>query len=511
MNPFLPDRDRPGEPSLEELQKTAREQLFSAVRDAVDPETGPGAGSAVLVKAARAGMGKTHLLACLAAELGASARVTAVTLRPENLGDWETSWRDRLGTVNGPGVPRVFIFDHLDAFLGEPRAGIRIAALVDRFVTACAGSIALVAANDDLWESLFETGLPSALRDLLTGEVVEMPPLSAGEAEGLLIHRMEQAGFEDHVILRFLETLDLRGEETRRGGDGLSPREALRLARRTWRDFVGEEAGLGRDLGRRTVPFPGATGTTEVPGAQAKPEPWAAAEQARTHLNAVADALRRQAAPRRSAEPLRVLETPETPPQTLIEEDAQAPPRRGDVPSLAERFHEVRTDHLQRERVPYRPEILYGLFRRVGKRFPSVEQRIVGVERPVRERLLEWKLFGRRIWIGVAPFQDRETWERTLADWKEAVGPAERAKLVGFSPPREEESIEAPPEGVDEVALDRDLLASLYAAEELLRCRQTLVPDFREASLASFTASELDYFWSRLTRMAGAAPEMRVS
>ena len=47
--------------------------------------------------------------------------------------------------------------------------------------------------------------------------------------------------------------------------------------------------------------------------------------------------------------------------------------------------------------------------------------------------------------------------------------------------------------------MDHQLLASLYAANDLLEDRGETNP----AQLFGFIATELDYFWRRLTRMTG--------
>lgn len=510
MNPFVSDRFCPGEATWSAFHRPVLEHLEKAVRAAGD--AGTGQGRVIQLRSCRAGMGKSHLVGRLADGLGAGFAVQHVEIRPENLRGWERSW-DQGVQLAGSGLrSRLLVMDHLDAFHGNPAAGMRIARFVERFSNACRGGMILLVVNRDLWRSAFGAHLPAAFRDLLTWEVVDLPPaLTADEAEGLVIHRMENAGMEDHVILQFLERLDLGQEFRQPDFRGLSPRQIFRRARKLWLS-AGME-GAAEEVRRTTVPFStsltGTEGFLPVPRA----EVWPAADEARKHLHAVAEALRGQAGPRPKLEfgagrgTLRLLEWPVDVPAAPSQSPVDLPPPAIDPPlTLPELFQEVRLRFLDRQPLEYRPDLIFHVLRRVGERFPSIQQVVVNPDSPVEERVLDWTWFSRRIWIGVAPLAAADVWERVKQAWKEGGLAGAASKLVGFGEPG---TVPAPEGEIDLIELRPDLLASLYAAEEVLRLSASLGPGISELRVTGFIAGELDFFWARLTRLPGARPPGR--
>lgn len=512
MNPFVSDRFCSGEASWPAFHRPILENLERMARMAGDSRSERG--QVIQLRSRRAGMGKSHLAGRLTELLGADFAVQQVDLRPENLRSWERSW-DRGVQLAGEGFrPRLLVVDHLDAFHGNPAAGMRIARFVERFSEACPGGVLLLLLNQDLWRSLFSSHLPGAFRDLLTWELLELPPaLTADEAEGLVIHRMEGAGLEDHVILQFLERLDLGQTFKMPDCKGLSPREIFRRARKAWLTFAGEQ-----EVRRTTVPFAASLTGTEgfLPAPRA--EAWPMADQARRHLHAVAEALRGQAGPRPVLQPkspagmLRLLELPIAPPPSPPTQPPDVPQPAAEVRAepltLAELFQQARLRFLDRQPLDYQAERMFGLLRRIGERFPSIRQTVLNPESPVEERILDWTWFSRRIGIVVAPLEATGTWEKAKRIWKGVAHEGASAKLVGFAPSGElpEAAAGGEPEIIE---LAPDLLASLYAAEELLRLAPSWGPQLSELRMTGFVASELDFFWARLTRPLGGRSAVR--
>jgi hypothetical protein len=139
----------------------------------------------------------------------------------------------RIATLHRPVV---FIFDHLDCFHGDIREGLRIAYLLSELRELSPGQIAILAANDDLWQSAFGNRLPSALADRLTSIPNRLGVLPPDDARDLIVSRCHAAGLSDEATTRFIAGFDLGR------GDDLSPRAILRRARAAWDRFAGYES-----------------------------------------------------------------------------------------------------------------------------------------------------------------------------------------------------------------------------------------------------------------------------
>jgi hypothetical protein len=235
-------------------------------------------------------------------------------------------------------------------------------------------------------------------------------------------------------------------------------------------------------------------------------EPFPVADQARRHLHTVAEALRRQSGPPLESgksfgsSELRLLEAP-GPKETGTAEEPPAfrgAPEIEREPSLGKRFHEARRSFLKKPDLTYRPEPVCELLCRVGERFPSIQQRVLGEELSAAERVIEWTWFGRRLWMGMAPLSAHEIWDRTRRAWQELEGKGGGAKLVGFCDSGSGSTAEE--SEIDVVELSPDLLANLLAAGELLKSLPEINSDGNELALTKFLADELDHFWSHLSR-----------
>lgn len=502
INPFVSDRYRTGEPSWLAFRKDVLESLEAAARSVDGGDGLSGAGRVIQVRARRAGMGKSHLLSRLTDALQDEFEVVRVSLHPGNLRHWEQNGCK--GIHFGPGRrPQLLVLDHLDPFYGDPAAGMRIGRMVERLAEEQPRSVILFSVNRDVWRRLFASQLPRALVDLLTWEVRDLPPANGDEAEGLVIHRMERAGFEDHVILQFLERLEFEPSEVT-PCKALSPRQVFRMARRQWESFAAEQSGAGRAM----VAFSRPVSAVQAPFGAGDPKPFPAADQARQHLHAVAEALRQQSGPgpfpaSSGQGNLRLLDAsvpeqvfPSEPKLRLVPRDG----RETEV-ALACALQEARMRFSSPPAQKYRPDLVFSLLHQVGERFPSINQRVLNPELTPEERILEWTLSGRCLWIGVAPWSRREVWEKTIRAWRAETAGREGRKLTGFAA-CEDGGEEIPrAEEVDLVELSSSLLCTLYAAEELLRG-----PHSGESAAGSrltrFIANELDFFWSRLTRTA---------
>ena len=105
--------------------------------------------------------------------------------------------------------PVVFVIDHLDAFHGSPDAGRDIATLVSDLQYAVPGSLTVISSNEDVWESTFGTGLPSAIEDRLTGSVLHLSGMDASGAEALITERLAASGINEQRTEEFLSSIAL--------------------------------------------------------------------------------------------------------------------------------------------------------------------------------------------------------------------------------------------------------------------------------------------------------------
>lgn len=182
--------------------------------------------------------------------------------------------------------PVMIVADGLDGFFASESAGMDIAEIVNGIRENVPRSITLVCLNDDVWNSVFETRLPSAWRDRLTMETARLQTIPTEAAGDLIKERLRHIGLSESAASRFL----LRLQEDNRWDDAeasLFPREVLRQAGKFWTkhaaDYLREPAAdddastiTDEPLIRRTdesEPFTAAEETHRPTAAACSPSP----------------------------------------------------------------------------------------------------------------------------------------------------------------------------------------------------------------------------------------------
>ncbi len=137
--------------------------------------------------------------------------------------------------------PVVFVIDHLDAFHGSLEAGRDVATLVSDLQHSVPGALTVISSNEDVWESTFGSGLPSAIEDRLTGSVLRLTGMNVSGAMGLIETRLASAGVTSEVADRFLSALALEAFFVSKPENAISARAVLRFAAEKWKEFIKAE------------------------------------------------------------------------------------------------------------------------------------------------------------------------------------------------------------------------------------------------------------------------------
>lgn len=137
--------------------------------------------------------------------------------------------------------PVLLVADGLDGFFQSDSAGLEIANLLTGIRQSIPRSVTLLSLNEDIWESVFEQRLPSALLDRLDGETETLRAIAPKAASELIRSRLESTPLSFTGIDRFLDRLEHEhlwmDAETK-----LYPRGVLRQAKELWdlhaKDFL---------------------------------------------------------------------------------------------------------------------------------------------------------------------------------------------------------------------------------------------------------------------------------
>ncbi len=455
--------------------------------------------------------------------------------------------------------PVVFVIDHLDAYFRDAEAGLSIAYIVTELQHMVPRELAILSLNEDVWETAFQGGLPSAFEDRLTSNVVNLKGVSAASGEELVRGRLAAAGVDPDEAGAFVDFLRIPQYFQSEGGRLVSPRVLLRYAAIHWDVFASESADERRAIAA-------ASRAEEPPPVPAEPDPLGA-EDAFPVDPAVAD----DAAASGS-----FLETDSPGPEEgddrsvlggstlgaiasavdgLVDADApeESEPASGAgedenpfkrLKSMLTRLRDERAAHGTAEatadpavvgesgqpEVPGDGSVLgqfraaqrrwekaidlsdldygkfYNLVEIAGKRFPVVRYDELVLEGYRDSPVARWAFRGNEILIGFTGSGEGGFWEklcaRVIADRGARTGL--RTKLVAFE--TAEKRFVIPEVGGtaevlwDVVALDRSRLAAVYAADEMLLRAQAGEIDAHPGQILGVVASELDPLWKRLTR-----------
>jgi hypothetical protein len=158
-----------------------------------------------------------------------------------------------------------------------------------------------------------------------------------------------------------------------------------------------------------------------------------------------------------------------------------------------------------------------------GKRFPAVRYDCVTVHAdgggPDGRDVPRWAFGGNEVYFGFEQFDDESFWTAlarlievrrrprngSTTSWVKVVAFAPTGAAGGPPPPVLGDDLP-----FDLVRLDRSAVASLYAADALVKRAQSAEIDAEPGRVLGILADQLDFFWKRLTRPAGARAAGRV-
>ncbi len=398
-----------------------------------------------------------------------------------------------LGCLVAAHRPMVFVADRLDGWFGDTIGGLRIAQILVELSETIPRSLTILSANQDLWKSLFGSSLPSALRDRLSWKPLTLETLSMSQAQHLIAHRISDQGMSDRQAHAFLDSVNLTALSSTAQENAFTPRTLIRYARRMWEDF--DPAAVTDPMAEsdgKTVPFPAKPAEAKQSTADLDP-----AEK----LAAVAEAIRKQGVSRVHHEV-----------SFLV-----PPSKEGTGTTLSEVYQSYRLQSVDRDGLSYDAKKVFQLLREIGRNFSTISQTELEPPLDIGGEALQWDLPGREILLGFAPHSNERFW-RNLAslaqshqEKHEAEDPGKTwVKLALLSPhddpfPLERhfsEVVKDPANHVifDPIEVNRELLASLLAAADFLAASQSETTSASPNEVSAFLASELDYFWKKLTR-----------
>lgn len=156
--------------------------------------------------------------------------------------------------------PLVLVVDHLDGFFGRDDVGMPLANIIAALRNMLRRSVTLLCLNQDVWESVFEGNVPSALIDRLSGESAALGAMSVAQAADLVRSRLHAAGIDAAKSDTFLQILVKR--EGWKSSDSptvaLYPRAVLRRASLAWERIVESVEASTAPATEEKTPMPAA-------------------------------------------------------------------------------------------------------------------------------------------------------------------------------------------------------------------------------------------------------------
>lgn len=122
----------------------------------------------------------------------------------------------------------LFIFDHLDDFLGS---GKTLATTITRIRDRVPNSVTIAALNEDSWGKTLADDLPSALRDRISRTRFQLDSIDQTQAKQLVGGRLSQLGFDETRIDAFVAEL---AEKHWDESTEWHPRKVIGEARKLW-------------------------------------------------------------------------------------------------------------------------------------------------------------------------------------------------------------------------------------------------------------------------------------
>lgn len=430
--------------------------------------------------------------------------------------------------------PLVLVADHLDS-LADCRATLmRVATVIAELRRSAGRTVVMLSMNDDLWTQAMRPVLNSALDDRLTGRILRLRGIDRAGGEALLRCRMSEAGYEREEIDRFLHAVDLGACFSVDGGGSISPRTVLRYAARRWTEH---------EAGRREPVRPAAPAGTPFPDPLASGYPVRDADPPRSSLS--------NDSPRR-ANGLTVgdwgswPDWPEDhsvpPPPATVSGTAAAgagpvisefhapilqppgpayrpagfpasvilPAARPVQPRVLQRYHSARGNYTLNPWIALDHDRLFHLVTVCGERLAILRFSRLPLDGHPGMFAGMWTAPGGDVLFGSEPWADELYWSALIRTAQARAESRPGTRLVVFSVDgspvdltgflRPDEIVHARSHYLDVQRFDHPELASLYAADDVLRDAERGELGAPVSEVFAALSPHIDFLWKRITR-----------
>lgn len=439
--------------------------------------------------------------------------------------------------------PLVLVFDELDLFHQQPEPVQRIAGFIAELRRLLSRAVQVLSVNQDLWAQTFLKALPSAIEDRLTGNQITLGTLNREDAVRLVRSRLTQAGVGESAAAAFLQRLNLSAWFAQEAGRLVSPRAVLRHAAQVWEDGFHAMGAAPEPLAAAPLPempdLPSVPLTvadadmflTVPPEASAMPAGDPAFARLRETLQRLLTPLRTEE-PEVSREPFitdfsqgrpsssgAILPDPVStplpePPGRQVVPAAEAPDHQA---ILQRRFQQLRAHFLTAPWLAVDQDRLFHLLKVVGKRLAIVKWVDHALPGSPGQSAGGWAGPDGEILFGSEPYEDRTYWSSLVYFARERAGhgfsgsrPGQPCRLVVFScvkapvnlsawmPP--DEIIDARTHFLDIQPVDQPVLATLYAADEMMRDAERGALGVPPSETFTMLVPHLEFLWKQVTR-----------
>jgi hypothetical protein len=460
--------------------------------------------------------------------------------------------------------PLVLVFDELDLFYGHSAAVQRIAGFISELRRLLSRAVHVLSVNQDLWQQTFQPAIPSAIEDRLTGSQITLGSLHRAESEHLIRSRLRFARASEETAAAFLQRLNLSAYFAQEAGRLVSPRAILRHAARVWDEFErsrpshppAPEADY-RPQAFLEIPdftpspavalkveeapafrFPEATeGKPPEPAMRKEPEIIPAPEadpafaRLRETLQRLLSPLPPEPAPQvtHAAAKSRpefvsgvILPDPQAqqPLAQRLPAPQPQPPTREAI--LQHRFHQLRTHFLTAPWLSVDQDRLFHLLKIAGHRLAVVKWKDYPLPGSPGQSAGAWVQPGGETLFGSEPYEDRTYWsslvhfarQRSAHEYQGRAAGSAFCRLVVFSatkapvnlaawmPP--DEIIDARTHFLDVRPVDQSILATLYAADELMRDAARGAFQVSQEETFAALVPHLEFLWRQMMTPAPA-------
>jgi len=451
--------------------------------------------------------------------------------------------------------PLVLVFDDLDLF-HEQRAPVqRIAGFIAELRRLLSRTVQVLSVNQDLWQQTFLKSLPSAIEDRLTGSQITLGTMSREEAAQLIRTRLNQAGLSVVVTTAFLHRLNLSAYFSQEAGRLVSPRTLLRHAAQVWEEF---ERSATAQTAAPAAPAPPFLEIPDMPDNPAAPftvadaflfRPESDGPSPDPDIRSVPDAdpafARLRETLQRLLTPLPPEEPAYTPPPFITEfhtlsaksgavladpvspEPLPAPPARTtatvvESPStqaiLQRRFQQLRAHFLTAPWLAVDQERLFHLLKSTGRRLAVVNWQDHPLPGSPGQSAGAWVGPDGETIFGSEPYEDRTYWSSLVhfargkfgRDFTSSASQTTPCRLVVFSATKapvnlaawmpQDEIIEARTHFLDVQPVDQPLLATLYAADEMMRDAERGALGVSPEETFAMLLPHLEFLWKQVIR-----------